>query len=291
VCALQVAPGFDRKGTLMSAKLKSPTVFAVLLISLLAGAAVAVAARSAVTPPPAIKSAGQIVYCTDISYPPEESYAAGNKPIGSDIDIGTGIATLMGVKATFKNTTFDSIIPALTTKKCDAIISGMNDTASRRKQVDFVDYLKVGQSLMVKKGNPAHISALASLAGKRVSVESGTTNRDFLAAASKKLVKAGKKAITIVTFPKDTDAASALKAGRVDAYFGDSPVAVYYANRDHSFQVAGSPISPIPIGIAIRKGDALKPAVQKALSQLYANGTMKKIVTKWGMTDAVSLLK
>lgn len=275
----------------MRANLRSPAVFAVIVTALLVGAAVAAAARSSVTPPPAIKSAGQIVYCSDISYPPEESFAAGNKPIGSDIDIGTGIAKLMGVKATFKNTTFDSIIPALITKKCDAIISGMNDTASRRKQVDFVDYLKVGQSLMVKKGNPEHIGALASLAGKRVSVESGTTNRDFLAAASKKLVAAGKKAISIVTFPKDTDAASALKTGRVDAYFGDSPVAVYYANRDHSFQVAGSPIAPIAIGIAIRKGDPLKPAVQKALSQLYANGTMKKIVAKWGMNGAVTLLK
>lgn len=275
----------------MSANLKSSAFFAVLMTALLVGVTAALAAQSSVTPPPAIKSAGQIVYCSDISYPPEESFAAGNKPIGSDIDIGTGVAKLMGVKATFKNTTFDSIIPALTTKKCDAIISGMNDTASRRKQVDFVDYLKVGQSLMVKKGNPEHITGLPSLAGKRVSVESGTTNRDFLAAASKKLVKAGKKAITIATFPKDTDAASALKAGRVDAYFGDSPVAVYYANRDHSFQVAGSPISPIAIGIAIRKGDPLKAAVQKALSQLYANGTMKKIVAKWGMTDAVTLLK
>lgn len=275
----------------MRANLRSPAVFAVVLTALLVGAAVAAAARSSVTPPPAIKSAGQIVYCSDISYPPEESFAAGNKPIGSDIDIGTGIAKLMGVKATFKNTTFDSIIPALITKKCDAIISGMNDTASRRKQVDFVDYLRVGQSLMVKKGNPEHIGGLASLAGKRVSVESGTTNRDFLASASKKLVKSGKKAISIVTFPKDTDAASALKTGRVDAYFGDSPVAVYYANRDHSFQVAGSPIAPIAIGIAIRKGDPLKPAVQKALSQLYANGTMKKIVAKWGMNGAVTLLK
>ena len=107
----------------------------------------------------------------------------------------------------------------------------MNDTPDRRKQVDFVDYLKVGQSLMVKKGNPEHISSLASLAGKRVSVESGTTNRDFLAAQSTKLTKSGKKAISIVTFPKDTDAASALKTGRVDAYFGDSPVVAYYAAR------------------------------------------------------------
>jgi polar amino acid transport system substrate-binding protein len=275
----------------MSTKLKYPTALAVLLALGVLGAATAAASRSGVTPPPAIKSAGKIVFCSDISYPPEESFAAGNKPIGSDIDIGTGIAAQMGVKASFKNTTFDSIIPALTTKKCDAIISGMNDTSARRKQVDFVDYLKVGQSLMVKKGNPEHLSTLANLSGKRVSVESGTTNRDFLAAQSAKLTKAGKKAITIVTFPKDTDAASALKAGRVDAYFGDSPVVVYYANRDHSFAVGGSPINPIPIGIAIRKGDPLKAATQKALNALYANGTMKKIVAKWGMSSAVTLLK
>jgi polar amino acid transport system substrate-binding protein len=260
--------------------------------AILAALAVAAVAAASVTPPPAIKSAGKIVYCTDATYPPEESIPAGSTtPVGSDIDIGTAVAAQMGVKAAFKNTTFDSIIAALKAKKCDAIISGMNDTADRRKQVDFVDYLKVGQSIMVKKGNPEHISSLVSLSGKSVSVESGTTNRDFLAAESKKLVAAGKKAISIKTFPKDTDAASALKAGRVDAYFGDSPVAVYYATKDKSFQVAGSPIAPIPIGIAIRKGDPLKAATQKALNAIYASGTMKKIVAKWGMTHAVTLLK
>src|SRR5947209_19606267 len=114
------------------------------------------------------------------------------------------------------------------TKHGNAIISDMNDTAQRRKQVDFVDYLKTGQSIMVKKGNPKHITKLADLSGKSVSVESGTTNRDFLAAQSAKLAKAGKKGISIKTFPKDNDAAAALKAGKVDAYFGDSPVVVHY---------------------------------------------------------------
>jgi polar amino acid transport system substrate-binding protein len=265
----------------------SPAALAVVLA---VGAIAAAAASAAVTPPPAIKSAGQIVFCSDITYPPEESFQ-GTKAVGSDIDIGTAVAKQMGVKATFKNTTFDSIIAALKAKKCDAIISGMNDTPERSKQVDFVDYLKVGQSLMVKHGNPEHISSLASLSGKKVSVESGTTNRDFLAAKSKQLTKAGKKAIDIVTFPKDTDAAAALKAGRVDAYFGDSPVVVYYALKDKSFAVGGSPVNPIPIGIAIRKKDPLKAATTKALKALYANGTMKKIVGKWGMTHAVSLLK
>jgi polar amino acid transport system substrate-binding protein len=81
----------------------------------------------------------------------------------------------MGVKAQFDNTGFDGIIPALLSKKCNAIISGMNDTAQRRKQVGFVDYLRVGQSLMVKKGNPDHINGLVSLSGRTVSVELGTT--------------------------------------------------------------------------------------------------------------------
>jgi len=244
----------------------------------------AAAAAATITPPASIAKAGKIVYCTDATYPPEEFFQKG-RIVGSDIDIGAEIARKMGVRAEFKNTTFDSIIAALLAKKCDAIISGMNDTAERRKAVDFVDYIKVGQSLMVKKGNPEHITKLADLSGKRVSVESGTTNRDFLAAQSKKLVKQGKKAITIVTFPKDTDAVAALKAGRVDAYFGDTPPVLYYvAQNPTSLQNAGEQINPLLVGIAIRKRDPLRAAVQKAVNRMYADGSMKRILAKWKMS-------
>jgi polar amino acid transport system substrate-binding protein len=257
------------------------------VLATLAGAA----SGAKIQPPANIAKAGKIVYCSDITYPPEE-YFKGSKAVGSDIDFGTEIAKLMGVKAEFKNTTFDSIIPALLSKKCDAIISGMNDTAERRKQVDFVNYLKVGQAVTVKKGNPEHFTTLASLSGKRVSVESGTTNRDFLAASSKQLVKQGKKPITIVTFPKDTDAFAALLAGRVDAYYADAPPAAYYA-KQHStkVEVCCHPINPFPIGIAIRKHDPLRAALQKGINLLYATGAIKRIVAKWGMTNAVVLLK
>ena len=268
------------------------------LLALVAGGAALVAVvataasatSQAIKPPPAIKSAGKIVFCTDATYPPEE-YFQGSKIVGSDIDIGTGVAKAMGVGAQFKNTGFDGIIAALLSKRCDAVISGMNDTPARRKQVDFVDYLKVGQSIMVKKGNPDHISSLESLSGHTVSVESGTTNRDFLSATSSKLVKQGKAAITIKTFPKDTDAFAALKAGRVDAYYADAPPVAYYAKTDKSVVVAGSPVNPFPIGIAIRKADPLRVATQKAIAQLYATGSMKKIVARWGMAKAVVLLK
>jgi polar amino acid transport system substrate-binding protein len=253
-------------------------------------ATAATAASSAIAPPANIKSAGKIVFCTDATYPPEE-YFQGGKIVGSDVDIGTGVAKLMGVKAQFKNTGFEGIIGALLSKRCDAIVSGMNDTPARRKQVNFVDYLKVGQSIMVKKGNPKNVKSLASLSGLRVSVETGTTNRDFLISTSKKLQKQGKKPINVVSFPKDTDAFAALKASRVDAYYADAPPVAYYAKTDKTVEVAGSPVNPFPIGIAIRKGDPLRAATQKAVNQLYANGTMTKILARWGMSKAAVLLK
>ncbi len=130
--------------------------------------------------------------------------------------------------ATFKNTGFDGIIAALLGKKCDAVISGMNDTPERRKQVDFVDYIKVGQAVMVQDGESVAHQKRRHLSGKSVSVEVGTTNNDFLDAQSKMLRRRARRRITIVTFPKDTDAALRIEDGQVDAYFGDSPVVAYY---------------------------------------------------------------
>ena len=245
---------------------------------------VAVVALIAATTGQARPAGGTLTFCSDITYPPEEFYQ-GTKPAGSDIDIGNAVAKRLGKTATFQNTGFDGIIAALLAKKCDAIISGMNDTSDRRKQVSFIDYLKVGQSLMVQKGNPKHVSTLASLSGKSVSVEVGTTNKTFLDQESKKLKSEGKTPIKVQAFPHDTDAAAALKTGRVDAYFGDSPVVAYYIQKDASFAFAGSPINPIPVGIAVRKNDtAMKSGVQKAINALYANGTIKRILAKWQMS-------
>jgi polar amino acid transport system substrate-binding protein len=266
---------------------------AALLVGAVAATLAVVASaggNAGIQPPASIAKAGKIVWCSDIEYPPFEVYK-GSTAVGADIDIATGVSKAMGVKAEFKNVVFDSIIAALLAKKCDAIVSAMNDTAERRKVVDFVDYLKVGQSLMVKKGNPKHISSLESLTGKVVSVQSGTSMREFLVATSSRLTKSGKKGFTIKTFPKDTDAIAALKAGRVDAYFADSPVVAYYVSKDSSLAIAGAPISPIPYGLAIRKHDPLRGAIQKAVARLYASGAMKRIAAKWGVSKAVVLLR
>jgi polar amino acid transport system substrate-binding protein len=257
---------------------------AVALLAAVAIAAAATAASAAqIPPPPNIASAGKVVYCMDISFPPFGYYSPSHKPIGGEVDLATALAKLMGVKATFRDTQFDGIIPALQAGQCDAVISGLFDKPSRRKVVDFVDYARVGNSIVVAKGNPHHVSKLADLSGLKVAVISGSTLRQELVAASKKLDAAGKSPLAIQDFPKDSDAFQQLIAGNVDAYYTSGSAAAYYVKKTGGrVQLAGPQISALPFGIATRKDDkALHNAFAKGLAALKKSGQYKAILTKW----------
>ena len=136
-------------------------------------------------------SGDTVNFCSDTTYPPMESIENG-KAVGADIDIGSAIVKLWGKKAEFSTTGFDVLIPALQAKKCDAIISALSDNPGRAKEVDFADYVLVGTLMMVKKGNPAGITDLASLSGKVVAVQAATTQKAMLDAENKALAKSGK---------------------------------------------------------------------------------------------------
>jgi polar amino acid transport system substrate-binding protein len=222
-----------------------------------------------------------IVYCVDTTYPPMESIVNG-KAAGADIDIANAVAKQLGSTAQIKTTGFTVIIPALLHKKCNAIISSMTITPERSKQVHFTPYITVGAFLMVKKGNPSHVTDLASLSGKGAAVESSTTELAALQAENKKLQAAGKAPITIKQYPADTSAAAAIQAGKVDAYFADAtPVLYYIRTTGGKFETAGTQIESAPEGIATRKGDPLGLKINNAIQAMYLNGTMKKILVKW----------
>src|SRR5262245_29808286 len=110
---------------MLRSQLRLTTVVAALAALAATAATAAPAAqrsRPVIKPPANIAKAHEILFCSDVAYPPEEFYR-GSTPVGSDIDIGSAAARLMGVKAKIANTGFDGIIPALLSHKCDAIIS------------------------------------------------------------------------------------------------------------------------------------------------------------------------
>ena len=226
-----------------------------------------------------------MVFCSDISYPPEEMVIKG-KTVGSDIDIATEVAKRLGMSAKFQNTGFDGIVAALLSNKCDAIISGMNDTPDRRKSIAFADYLSVGQSLIGKKGNPLKINGPMDVCGRAAGAQVATTNLETLGKFDKQCKAAGKKGIKIIPFKEDPLGVIALKTGHIDVYESDSPPAVWYTTQDKSLQIVGKPITPQPVGIAVNpKNTALKAKVVKAIDAMYKDGKMATILKKWNMTE------
>jgi polar amino acid transport system substrate-binding protein len=252
-----------------------------LVLTAVLGAAIVAALTATAGAAPSAKT---LLFCSDISYPPEE-FVQGGKNLGSDIDIGTAVAKQMGMQAKFQNTGFDGIVAALLSNKCDAIISGMNDTPARRKSIAFVDYLKVGQSFMGKKGNPLHVKVPLDICGRTAGAQVATTNLETLQALDKQCKAKGKSGIKVISFKEDPLGVVALKTGHLDIYESDSPPAVWYTTKDKSIQIVGPPVNAIPVGIGLKKGSSLQAPMKKAVAALYKNGGMAKILKKWNMAQ------
>jgi polar amino acid transport system substrate-binding protein len=255
-------------------------------------------------PADALAEKGKLLICTDFPYPPQEFFDDQGNPAGLDVEIGTEIASRLGLHVQFVNSVFDTIIAAVTSGKCDIILSAQNITADRQKQVSMIPYFQAGQSMVAAKGNPQNISAPMDLCGKSAAAESGTTEADYLQGTgdykttgglTQECTKAGKPAPTVVVTQKDSDALQQLQAGKVAVYFADSPVAAYYTvQHPDQFQLAGTVIQPAVEGISVPCGQTdctsapltpLGQAIQTALKSMMTDGTYGKILAKWNLAD------
>jgi polar amino acid transport system substrate-binding protein len=235
-----------------------------------------------VAAPARIKSAGKFIVASDLSYAPMEFVKEGtNTPIGADIDIANCIAEAWGVKAEIQNTPFDAIIPALTSKKVDVIMSSMTASEERKKEVDFVEYFEAGSGILVKEGNPKKVKSVADLCGLKVAIQVGTVQIDE---AEEQNAKCGNKKIEVQTFEQNTDTITAVASGRADAALMDFPVAGYGAQKVKGTEVVGEQYNTGPYGIAVRKDDGeVKAALEAAVKAMMDKGQYDKILAYWNL--------
>jgi len=253
----------------------------------------AVASPVASVPTDELAFAGKLLTCIDIPYPPQEFFDANGQPTGSDPDIANEIAKRLGLTSEIANSFFDTINEALNAGKCDIVVSAQNINADRLKVVDMIPYFQAGQAFVVAKGNPAGIKAELDLCGKKVAAEQGTTEVDYVNGTSdfkgkglsERCVAAGKPAVILTQYSKDSDALLALTAGQVDSYFADSPTAGYYTVKQAAqFELSGVTVEVVPEGISVpfaKKG--LSAAVAAALKSMMEDGTYASILDKYGL--------
>jgi polar amino acid transport system substrate-binding protein len=235
--------------------------------------------------PAAIKSKGTLNVATEAQYAPNEFIASdGHTVIGMDAELMEAIAGTLGLKAKLINSDFETIIPGLAAGRYDLGISSFTDTKEREKTVDFVDYFSAGISFYAKASANPGVSTVEDLCGKTVAAEKGTVEQEEAEAQSKKCTKAGKKAVTTLSFPGQNAVNLAVSSGRAELGMADSPVADYQVKQSEgAFKLIGKEYEVAPYGIAIPKKSGMTQPVLGAVKALIADGTYAKILAKWGL--------
>jgi polar amino acid transport system substrate-binding protein len=153
------------------------------------------------------------------------------------------------------------------------VIASFGVTDERSKAVTFTNPHYCSGGVIVAK-DPA-IRSVKDLAGKIVAVQTGTTYLEHV----RKIP--GLKEVK--NFPKDTDARTALTAGRVDAWVTDRFVAktAVESNGGRELKI-GDFVFVEKIAMAVKKGNtSLQAALDKALQEIMADGTYEKISKKY----------
>jgi len=241
-----------------------------LLALLLALAATSAEARTLEE----IKQSGKIVVATEGAYPPF-NFFRGPTLTGFEVELGEALVKKMGLAIEWRALSFDALLAGLRQDRWDMVIASFGITEERSRAVTFTSPHYCSGGIVVAK-NPA-IKTAKDLAGKVVAVQVGTTYLENV----KKLPDIKE----VKTFPQDTDARSALQAGRVDAWVTDKFVAKA-ALEGGSDMKMGDFVFVEKIATAVKKGNAsLAAAVDKALAELLADGTYEALSKKYTGED------
>ncbi len=224
----------------------------------------------------------------EIGYPPMEYFDAdGKTPMGFDVELGKAVAAKLGLKVEFVDTAWDGIFAGLETKKYDCVMSAATITPERLNSMDFsVPYVGNGQTIVVRSDAAAKPSKPEELSGLTVAYQAETTSDLFM----EKQAAAGLK-FTAAEFDKVINAYEELKLGRCDAVVSDALVYANYAD-DPAYVSTWVGSADEFFGVAMRKGNtALVEKVNAAISELFADGTMKQIYEKVFGSDLTSTVR
>ena len=224
----------------------------------------------------------KIVIGTEGAYPPFNNLESDGTLTGFDVDIAKALCEEMKAECTFVTQDWDGIIPALLSRKYDAIIATMDITEERKKKVDFTQkYQHIPARFAAKKGTDVQLDK-AFMDGKAVAVQRATSMDTYI---TDNFPNA-----TIKRYGTADEAYLDLKSGRVDYVLADSAAitdGLLKKEGGDGFEFVGPKLTDPKwfgegAGIAVRKADKdLKEKFNAAILALRANGKYKEINDKY----------
>jgi len=217
---------------------------------------------------------GTLTVGVEIGYPPMEYMADdGITLLGFDISLARAIADTMGLKIQFVDTAWEGILSGVNAMKYDCIISSVTILPERLKNYNFSrPYIQTNLALVTLKNSIYDVRSPDDLFGLGVAYQEATTSNYYM----RRLGQDGLK-FTAYEYDKVTYCFDELRLGRVDAVLTDLLVANEYLARADIYKIVWHGSEEI-FGVCMKKGnDALTIEIDKALDELFENGTALRI--------------
>ena len=217
--------------------------------------------------------AGKLTMATNAAFPPYEMTTDAGAFEGIDIDTAQAIADKLRLELQIDDMDFDAALLSVQQGKADIAMAGVTVTDERKNVMDFSDSYATGiQSIIVPEGSD--IASPDDLAGKMIGTQRGTTGYIYCSDDF------GDDAV--VAYDDGLTAVQALNNGQVDAVVIDNAPAKEFVAANPGLVLLDTSYAEEDYAIGMAKGNtALEDAVNAALEELKADGTLQSIVDKY----------
>lgn len=217
---------------------------------------------------------GTLTVATSADYPPFE-YLEDGEIKGFDAAMMTEVANRLGLKIELKNQAFDSLFTAVSGGSgIDCAASAITIDDERAEEIDYTESYYDSNLAVVVMADSKY-EAKEELNGEPVGAQSGTSGESW--------AKENLKKSDYTPFQETPDLLQALRTGKVKAAIYDNPVAEAHVAGEYKDMKV---LEVIPTGeqygvIVSKENPGLTAAINQALADMTADGTMEKLVAEW----------
>jgi polar amino acid transport system substrate-binding protein len=218
------------------------------------------------------------------AYPPFWSQDASGKWGGWEVEIIQAICDSQQLQCELTPIPWDGLIPALQTKKIDAIMNSMSITDERKQSIDFSDKYYNTPTAVIGAKDQTFEATPEGLKGKILGVQVSTVHATY---AKKHF---GDAAAEIKEYQTQDEANQDLAAGRIDATQADSIALDEFLKSDAGKACCDLKGMVAPdlevlgpgVGAGVRKGDtALAEKINAGIKAVRDNGKYEEITKKY----------
>lgn len=216
--------------------------------------------------------AGKLIMSTNAAFPPYEMVADDGSLEGIDVEVAGAIAGKLGLELVVDDMDFDAALLAVQQNKSDIVMAGVTVTEDRQLIMNFSDSYATGvQVVIVKEGSDV---TLDNLGEKMIGTQRGTTGYIYTSGDY------GDDHVT--AYDNGASAVQALLNGQVDCVVIDSAPAEAFVAANAGLTILDTEYVTENYAIGVNKDNTpLLDAINQALAELTADGTIQSIVDKY----------